>query len=254
MRRAATRLQDKRQADKWCVKSCLYIIIIFFSIGKSTSSTHASDYSADGPWIFGLENALVRKQILQALAASCVQSRQFFASILYTLSMRVRNWCMHWACASGTDAYAEHAHQELMRTLSMRIRNWCVRWACASGTYACAEHTSQELVACTEHTCKEHSPFKTCWAYASATGLTLSMRARNGCVCWAYTSETIAYPEHTHQFLTRVLTISKNSKFEKVSSNHVDHARKKLMRVLSMHVRKWCVHWAYVSDRNWCTR
>ncbi len=30
MRLAATRLQDKRQADKRCVKGRLYIIIIFF--------------------------------------------------------------------------------------------------------------------------------------------------------------------------------------------------------------------------------
>jgi hypothetical protein len=29
-----------------------------FIIGKSTFSMHASDYSADGPWIFDLENAL----------------------------------------------------------------------------------------------------------------------------------------------------------------------------------------------------
>jgi hypothetical protein len=46
----------------------------------STSSTHASDYSADGPWIFGLENALVLWMPQQA--ASCMQSRQFFASTL----------------------------------------------------------------------------------------------------------------------------------------------------------------------------
>jgi hypothetical protein len=59
MRLVANRLQDKRKADKRCVKGRLYILIIFFSIGKSTSLTHASDFSADGPWIFCLENALV---------------------------------------------------------------------------------------------------------------------------------------------------------------------------------------------------
>ncbi len=48
-------LHDKRQADKKCVKGRLNIIIHFFSIGKSSSSTHAYDFSADGPWIFGLE-------------------------------------------------------------------------------------------------------------------------------------------------------------------------------------------------------
>jgi hypothetical protein len=30
MRLAATRLQDKKQANKWCVKGHLYIIILFF--------------------------------------------------------------------------------------------------------------------------------------------------------------------------------------------------------------------------------
>jgi hypothetical protein len=51
---AATRVQFG--CDWWPLG---YIIIIFFSIGKSTSSAHACDYSADGPSIFGLENALV---------------------------------------------------------------------------------------------------------------------------------------------------------------------------------------------------
>jgi hypothetical protein len=42
-----------------CKRPSLHHNYIFFSIGKSTSLTHASDFSADGPWIFGLENALV---------------------------------------------------------------------------------------------------------------------------------------------------------------------------------------------------
>jgi hypothetical protein len=57
---AATQLQDKRQADKRCVKGCIYIIIIFF---KALASPHPRrmlpTFSADGPWIFGLENVLV---------------------------------------------------------------------------------------------------------------------------------------------------------------------------------------------------
>ncbi len=32
--------------------------------------------------------------------------------------------------------HAEHTHQELMRTLSIRVRNWCVHWAYASGCLA----------------------------------------------------------------------------------------------------------------------
>ncbi len=47
---------------------------------------HASNFSADSPWIIVLENALVlyygwhnhTEAILHALAASCLQSRQFF--------------------------------------------------------------------------------------------------------------------------------------------------------------------------------
>jgi hypothetical protein len=50
MRLAVTQLKDKRQADKRCVKGRLYIIINFFSIGKSISSMYASYFSADGPW------------------------------------------------------------------------------------------------------------------------------------------------------------------------------------------------------------
>ncbi len=43
---------------------------------------HASDFSADSPWIFHLDDTATQKQILHALAASYMQSRQFFASTL----------------------------------------------------------------------------------------------------------------------------------------------------------------------------
>jgi hypothetical protein len=78
-----------QQADKRCVKGVFTSQLYFFSIGKLTSLTHASDYSADGPWIFDMENVLVLwmtlphgSKILHALAASCLQSRWFFASML----------------------------------------------------------------------------------------------------------------------------------------------------------------------------
>ncbi len=35
------------------------------------------------------------------------------------LSIRIRDWCVPWAYGSGTDAFAEHTHQELMRMLSV---------------------------------------------------------------------------------------------------------------------------------------
>ncbi len=66
----------------------LYIIIIFFSIGKSTSSTMllTIQLTALGylvwkmRWYYG--DKATWKQILHALASSCVQSCQFFASTL----------------------------------------------------------------------------------------------------------------------------------------------------------------------------
>jgi hypothetical protein len=54
-KKAKNGIHDKRQADERCVEGRLNIIIKFFIIGKSSSSTHAYDFSADGPWIFGLE-------------------------------------------------------------------------------------------------------------------------------------------------------------------------------------------------------
>jgi hypothetical protein len=60
MRLAVAGVQDKIQADKKCVKGRLYIIVIFFWHWQVHILDHASDYSADGPWIFSLENALVQ--------------------------------------------------------------------------------------------------------------------------------------------------------------------------------------------------
>ena len=44
---------------------------------------------------------------------------------------KYENWCACWACASGTDAYAQGAHQFLTRTLRVRISSWPVCSACA---------------------------------------------------------------------------------------------------------------------------
>ncbi len=157
--------------------------------------------------------------------------------ILCTLSMRVRNWCVHWACASGADACTEHARQELMRTLSIRFRNWWLHWAYALGTNVCTERI----------------PFKKCWAYASGNDVypehtgqelmhSLSIWVRNWCVPWAYASVSYAYAQHKH----------KNYKFEKVPSKHAEHARKELMCALSVHVRNWCAGSACASEIKWC--
>ncbi len=112
-------------------------------------------------------------------------------TFMRTLSIRVGNWCVHWAYASGTDANCEHTGQELMRALSILVRNWCVHWAYESGTDSCTERTYEIW----------KGPFKKCWAYASGTSAypylprqqlmrTLSIRLRNWCVHWACASGT----------------------------------------------------------------
>jgi hypothetical protein len=68
--------------------------------------------------------------------------------------------------------HAEHTHKGLMRTLSIRVRNWCVRWAYASGTDAHAEQTHQFLTRMISISVKIPNlkrAFKPCWAYASGT-------------------------------------------------------------------------------------
>ncbi len=153
------------------------------------------------------------------------------------LSVRVRNWCAPWACASGTDAHLEHAHQFLTRmlsmrisfpifqmfilyTLSMRVSNWCVDWACASGTDACTEHARQELMRTLSIRARNWCVH---WAYASGT---------NACTeripfqkCWAYTSGTDAYPEHTGQELMRSLSIRVRNWCERTLSIRISFLR-----------------------------
>ncbi len=54
--------------------------------------------------------------------------------LMRALRMRVRNWCVPWADASGTDAYAEiadHPRKEMMCTLSILIISLCECSACA---------------------------------------------------------------------------------------------------------------------------
>ena len=92
------------------------------------------------------------------------------------LSIRVRSWCLCSACASGPDAYAQHAHQFLTRRLSMVCRDVYnerpfEKWK----TDAYAEHTHQFLTRM------------------------LSMRTSFWCVCSAYAPVPDAYAQHTHK-------------------------------------------------------
>ncbi len=157
-------------------------------------------------------------QFLTSMLSIRISFPIFRMFILYTLSMHIRNWCMHWECATGNDAYPEHKCQELMCVLSICIRNWWVHWAYVPGTNAC----------------KERSPFKTSWAYASGTAAQ--------CTPWAYASVSYAYAQ-----LKR-----KNSKFEKVPSKHAEHMRKELISALSFQISNCCSRWAWASEIKWC--
>ncbi len=55
------------------------------------------------------------------------------------LTRMPRPLCARWAYGSGTYVHADHARQELMRALTIRVRNRCVHWANASGTNTCTE-------------------------------------------------------------------------------------------------------------------
>jgi hypothetical protein len=115
----------------------------------------------------------------------------------------------------------------------MRVRNWCVRWACESGTGACTEHTHQVLM-------RAQSAFPSKNAEHTHQELmrTLSIWVRNWCVCSACASVPDAYAQHAHKFLTRMLGISiKIPNLKEVPTNHAEHTRKELERMPK--VPKW---------------
>ncbi len=111
-----------------------------------------------------------------------------------------------------------------------------MRWAYKSGTGVCAELTWQVLIACTDH-----SPFKTCWAYASGTAA-LSIRVRK---------RAFAFAEHTHHELTRTLSIHIMPMLS--LSIKIPNFKRPLQNMLIMLVRNWCVHWACASETDACT-
>ncbi len=62
-------------------------------------------------------------QFLRRMLSISVKITKFEKILSKILRMRGRNWCMHWACVSGTDACTELKRQELMCTLSMQYPN-----------------------------------------------------------------------------------------------------------------------------------
>ena len=130
-----------------------------------------------------------------------------------------------------------------MRMLSIRVRNWCVHWAYESGTGACTEHTHQVLMRA-----QSAFPEKNAEYTHQELMRTLSIRVRNWCICSACTSVPDTYAQHAHQFLTHMLSIGiKISNLKEVPTNHTEHTRKELVRMLSICVRFSCACWAYAS-------
>ncbi len=91
---------------------------------------------------------------------------------------------------------------------------------------------------------------------------TLSIRVRNWCVRWAYTSGTVAHAECTHQFLTRMHSISVKIPNLKGAFNPcwayasgtdacAEHARKELMRMLSIRISSLRVCSACAAENKW---
>ena len=123
--------------------------------------------------------------------------------LMRALSIRVRNWCVHWAYASvtntctecspfktcwayasGTDAYPEHTHEELMRMLSIRISSLrvCSAWFVGTSiTYG--RYKNGKLMRM------------------------LSIRISSWRVCSACAPVPCAYAQLAHQFLMRMLSI-----------------------------------------------
>ncbi len=117
------------------------------------------------------------------------------------------SFCIHSACALGTDVCTENARQEIMRTLSIHVRNWCECSSYASGTGEGTEHMRRSAVPSKlpEHMHQDllHS----------------------------------AHPEHMHQFLKRLFSVSIK----------IQNLKRSLQNMLSIRVRNWCVHWASAS-------
>jgi hypothetical protein len=106
--------------------------------------------------------------------------------------------------------------QELMWALIICIRNWCVRWVYGSGASACTENKRQELMSKVNARMKfEKVPSK----HAEHIRQELIW-------LWAYASVSYVYAQHKR----------KNSKF-----------KKSLQNMLSLHIRKWYMQWAYTS-------
>jgi hypothetical protein len=134
-----------------------------------------------------------------------------------------------------------------MHALSMLVRSCCMHWAYASCSNACTER----------------SPSKHAQHMHQELMRTLSIQVRNWCVCWAYISGIDAYPEHTHQFPTCMLSISVKipickgpfktcGSCAKGTDACNERAYQELRCLQSVCIRNWCARWACESKIKRC--
>jgi hypothetical protein len=111
------------------------------------------------------------------------------------------HWMLKFSCFSNVHFVSpRNTHKELTRTLSIWARNSCVRWESSLGTYACTEHTHV-----LHHALSIHIIHWVSWDYAVT--------------------------EHTHQFLSSMLSISVKIQNLKSSLQNAEHTH--TMRALS---------------------
>jgi hypothetical protein len=128
--------------------------------------------------------------------------------------------------ASVPDTYAQGMHQFVTSTLRVRFSSWRVCSACFEGTFSNFIRALSVRIS-SRRICSVHKPF---W-----------------CVCLVHASVPDAYAQgasvpdvyaqYTHQFLTRMLRVNKMDIW-KIG---------KLMRMLSMLVRNWCIYSGCIS-------
>ncbi len=119
-----------------------------------------------------------------------------------------------------------------MRMLSISISSWpvCSGYASVPGAYA--QHFLKGM-------CSVHALVPDAYAQCTHQFLIrmLSVRISSWCACSVQASVPDAHAQRTHQFLTRMLRVYKMNILKRETDAHAEHARKELMRALSMRLR-----------------
>jgi hypothetical protein len=121
-------------------------------------------------------------------------------TFMRTLSIKVRNWCTPWPYAAVPYTHAQHAHKFCHFSNVHFVyhqhtcKDWCVHWAYTSGTNACTQHSPFK-------TCWAYASGTDAYPEHTGQELmhSLSIRVRNWCIPWAYISVSYSYAQHKLQ-------------------------------------------------------